>query len=177
MTDLLAIERGSKPDGDFVSFGNVDPKSDLRLRVPRAFQRIVTYSDLQLRLTLDCEFSGERIEIDKMLVESAGKYIASRELTQLRLPHVIRTLALEVIPQAQEWTIETRHEKDKTWESLKHSVSDGFLAQMYWFEHVSWGAPRASLMSYMGYSRTTANAHIKKIAKEFTLPGIHKNPQ
>ena len=46
-----------------------------------------------------------------------------------------------------------------------------FLAQLYWFEFVGWGSPRASIMSYMGWSRANANFHIKRINKLFPLPG------
>jgi hypothetical protein len=173
----MAIQAGSRPDGKLLTLGSADPESNLLLRVPQSFQRIVTYADHPLRLTLDCEFSGERIEIGKMLVESSNEYIGSRELTQLRLPQVIRNLAMEVIPDAIHWTRWSQENRTRKSKSAKSRVSDGFLAQLYWFEHVSWGAPRASLMAYLGCSRTTANSHIKRIALEFPLPGSHWNPK
>jgi hypothetical protein len=48
-----------------------------------------------------------------------------------------------------------------------------FLAQVYWFEHISLGSPSGSIMNYMHWSRTNANFHISKIAKTYSLPGAH----
>jgi hypothetical protein len=164
------ITSGGQPDGSLVLFGNLDPKNDRKLQIPATFERRVKYVSQQLELELHCVFTGDRIEISRMVISGLGKFVGSRDLTQLSLPQVIRKIAFDVIPNSHEWTEETRS-KDIEWGNL--NAGDGFLAQLYWFEHVSWGAPRSALMSYLGCSRTTANAHIRRIAKQFDLPGVH----
>jgi hypothetical protein len=84
----------------------------------------------------------------------------------LALPAVIRAIAIEVVPNAELWA-----HLDSS-DILKHE-GQTFLAQVYWFEHISWGSPRGSIMAYMNWSRTNANFHISKIARKFPLPGAH----
>jgi hypothetical protein len=174
MTLEFEISAGAQPDDSLVPFGNLDPRNDRKLEIPASFERRVKYLKHQLELELDCVFTGDRIEISKMVITGMGKFVGSRDLTQLSLPQVIRKIALDVIPNSHEWTEETRS-RDIEWGKL--NSGDGFLAQLYWFEHVSWGAPRSALMKYLGCSRTTANTQIRRIAKQYFLPGVHSQNQ
>lgn len=149
-------------------FGPTDEKTGKRLAIPRTFSRIVDIQDLQFQLELWCEFSGDRIEVRKLCIEANGGEIASRKLLQLGLPAIVREIAFEVIPDAKFWTVEGQ-EPNLDWNSM--NTQPEFLAQMYWFEHVSWGSPRQEIMRYFGMKRTAANALIRKVSKYIPLPG------
>jgi hypothetical protein len=137
------------------------------MSIPNRLTRTVTYPELGLEIELECVFSGERLEIAKMTVQGVGGYIATRDLTQLSLPQVMRAIVSEAVPEANRWSqLEN--------ESQSNRLTDPcHLAQIYWLEYVGWGTPRARIMKYMGWSRANANFHIKKINKNFPLPGAH----
>lgn len=47
------------------------------------------------------------------------------------------------------------------------------LARLYWREFVSWGSPRAAVMTLFGVPRSTANHLIRSARERFPLPGPH----
>jgi hypothetical protein len=159
------------PDGDLVMFGPTDVKTGKHLRIPRTFSRIVDIQDLQFQLQLWCRFSGDRIEVRRLCIEADGGEIASRQLLQLGLPAIVREIAFEVIPEASFWTVEGQDAVTK-WSEMNSQPE--FIAQVYWFEHVSWGSPRQEIMRLFGIKRTAANTLLRKLAREISLPGIRK---
>lgn len=166
MDKLFSINAGTTLDGPLVEFGPTDPNTGLALKMPSHFSRRVHYESLGIVATFGCIFEGDKIELAELHLASDGRYISTKALTQLALPSVISALALEVIPGAAHWTQE----------SLPQSVMrepSNYLAQVYWFEHVSWGGPRARVMALMNWSRTNANFHISKWAKQHPMPGAH----
>jgi hypothetical protein len=153
-------------DGPLVKFGPVDTNNSSQLAIPEFLSRTVTYPVLGLRLELRCVFSGDRVEIAKLTIESSSSYLTTKALTQLALPQVIREIVIQTVPNSQLWRIDVG--------SLNQQQrSTAYLAQLYWFEHISWGSPRACLMTYMGWSRPYANTKIRRIAEEIPLPGAH----
>lgn len=172
--EIFKVRETEAKDGPLSAIGSGAGGNDWPLQIPSIFQRLVVYPHLEISVTLDCVFSGERIEVAALkVVADKGHFVSSRDLTQLSLPAVIRAIGLAVIPVSERWLKEFRDESDKTWESQK--ASDEFLSQLYWFEHVIWGTPRMALQEYMGWTRTTANAKIREINKQFPLPGVHSS--
>lgn len=171
MDQNFSIHRTKPHDGELVQVGPADSATGLVLRVPSSMQRLIRYRQLNLEVLLDCVFSGDRIEVVRLTIEGQGRFIATKDLTQLSLPLVIRDLAVEVIPGGETWL----HASTKP--GTNSPRTQEFIAQLYWFEHLSWGSPRNALMNYMGWSRTNSNWHIKKLAKQFRLPGAHAKQQ
>ena len=158
------------PDGELVHFGPRDEITGRHLAIPRTFSRIVENSALGFELQLWCEFSGDRIEVKKLTIDAGDGEISSRKLLQLGLPAIVRHIAFEVVPGAAFWTFEGQ-ERNPDWHAA--NTDHEFLAQMYWFEHISWGSPRQEIMRYFGMKRTAANSLIRKIARYIKLPGSH----
>jgi len=165
MNETFKIQGGPDRDEAVVQFGPLDPETGIRLSIPRRLSRKVSYPDLNLQVFLSCAFSGERLEIEKMAIEAKGSYVASRDLTQLSLPHVMYAIVSGAVPEAK--ALNRHVDGDK----LDKPEGPAFLATLYWFEHAGWGAPRARIMSYMDWSRANANFHLKKISLNFPLPG------
>jgi len=170
MTTNFKVSQTDVRDGELVDFGDLNGDNPHRLRIPATFQRVVEYSEPPLRAVISCVFTGERIEVVSLEIASTTGFVATKYLTQLALPAVIREIAMDVIPDSHWWTQEF-HDGQSSWGG--DNVTMGFLAQLYWFEHVSWGSPRLRIMEYMGCKRTTANEYIRRAAREFVLPGAH----
>jgi hypothetical protein len=160
------LETVGVPDGKPVSFGPFDQETGTQQSIPSSLTRRVVYPGLEVSALVECVFTGDKLEIQRISVENSGKFVSTKVLTQLALPAVIRAIAVEVVPNAKLWS-ELKSSEDFRLEGLT------FLAQVYWFEHISWGSPRGSIMKYMSWSRTNANFHISKIARNYPLPGAH----
>ena len=160
------VETVGVPDGEPINFGPFDQETGTQQSIPTFFSRRVLYPELEVAAIVECIFTGDKLEIQRISVENNGKFVSTKVLTQLALPAVIRALAIEVVPNARLWAELKPNQEFKL-------ESPTFLAQVYWFEHISWGSPRGSIMTYMSWSRTNANFHISKIARDFPLPGPH----
>ena len=154
-------------DGPLVLAGPKMETLSQQLLVPSSLIRKVTYGATLPTLELSLVFSGERIEIVKMTVKAEEGYVSTQFLTHLALPRVIRQAALESIPHSARW-LENSADRGQGIESYD------FLAQIYWLEHLSWGSPRNSVMSFMGWSRANTNFHLRKMADMGLLPKRQK---
>lgn len=168
MNTSFKVGPAGVPDGKLVDFGPPRPDGGTVLSIPTTFSRTVTYPTLGLSAEIECAFTGDRIEVESIRIRKNSQFVTTVALTQLSLPLVIRAIAEDVIPNSKIWA-KLRGDLDN-----KNS-SPEFLAQIYWFEHVSWGSPRASIMTYMNWSRTNANFHITKFSRNFPMPGVHAN--
>ena len=166
MNYSFKVERTGTPDGKTVTFGPTDPETGVTLSLPATFTRRVSYPGHGLAVILECVFTGDRIEVESLKIERVAKFISTKVLTQLALPAVIRAIAEDAIPNSSRWASLNSTSDNK-------AENAEFLAQIYWFEHVSWGSPRASIMAYMNWSRTNANFHISKFSKNMPMPGAH----
>ena len=164
MSENFHIERTEDPDGPMVQVGPVMPHGQSQLQVPTHLTRRVFYGEGDPVVEVSIAFSGERLEVVALKATATTGSITSLFLTQLALPKAIRQIAIDVVPNGSLWTLDER-------EGGMGLESSDFLAQLYWFEHLSWGSPRGAIMKYMGWSRTTANWHIRKVEKVFPLPG------
>jgi hypothetical protein len=166
MDTEFTISRTDEPDGPLRHVGPQGFEYPFEIRVPVAMQRRVTYAAQDLEVTVNLVFPGERIEIRELHVSGGDGYIATQYLTGLGLPRVIRAIALDSIPNSARWLPTETGQKEK-------DLSYKYLAELYWFEHISWGSPRSAIMKYTSWSRANTNWHLRKIAKEFPLPGPH----
>lgn len=166
MNPSFKVEKTNKADGKRVSFGPPDPETGRALSLPTSFSRRVVYKDLGIAALVECIFNGDRIEVESVQIEKVTKFVSTKVLTQLALPTVIRALAEELIPNSNTWAKLKANSDNKP-------QSPEFLAQIYWFEYVSWGSPRGSIMTYMNWSRTNANFHISKFSRNIAMPGAH----
>jgi hypothetical protein len=170
MNSSFKVERTGIPDGRIVTFGPFDPDTGATLTIPATFTRRVSYPAIGLAAILECVFTGDRIEVESIKIERVEKFISTKVLTQLALPAVIREIAEDAIPNSNRWAKLNAATDNK-------AENPEFLAQIYWFEHVSWGSPRGSIMTYMNWSRTNANFHITKFSKNLPMPGVHSLEQ
>jgi hypothetical protein len=166
MSIVFTIESTGVADGPRVEFGPFDQETGTQQSIPGTLTRRVTYPDLEVSAVVECIFTGDKIEIQSISVQNNGTFVSTKALTQLALPAVIRAIAVETVPNSELWS-------NVATNPVARFEGPSFLAQVYWFEHISWGSPRASIMTYMNWSRTNANFHISKIAKYIALPGAH----
>lgn len=171
MSENFTISKADVKDGGMVTFGPVDPENRRQLSIPKTFTRFVDYTDSSLVVELQCFFDGEKIQVSKISVVNNGGFVTSRDLTQLSLPAVIREMGFQVIPDSEYWTQEWQDAN-----SIKHGLKydSWFIAQLYWFEHATWGSPRVAVQEFMGCKRTTANYYIRLAGEKTPLPGQHK---
>lgn len=164
MSEAFIIRKNGISDGKLVKFGPIDQTTMTQLSIPETITRLVNYPALELEVEITCHFSGERLEVSKLNIQGCGTYIATAALTRLSLPQVIRRIALDAIPNVSHWLNPKPELLDKNL---------AFLAQIYWLEHASWGAPRTAIMELKSWSRPNTSFHLKNIAKIFELPGAH----
>ena len=148
-------------DGKMQNVGGYIPDVAHQLLVPKSIKREVFYGENQPLLTLSLSLlDTNRFEVVGMNLQTPenGSSISTNFLTKLSIPKVIRQIAVEAIPYSSYWT------------TPPTEYSDDYLAQLYWFEHVTWGAPRLAIMSFTGWSRANTNYHLRRISKVFDLP-------
>jgi hypothetical protein len=168
----LWIEESANDDGPLVSFGPLDSETGWQLAIPSHFTRLAGYVGSGITMKLQLEFRGDKIELKSLEVRREEGSLSSRDLTQLALPKVIRQIAASVIPEAQRWDPSLMSGGTVT-ESDPSRSNLVALAQLYWYEHVTWGSPRGRLMELWGISRPWANTLIKKAGLQYPLPGAH----
>jgi|AntAceMinimDraft_12_1070368.scaffolds.fasta_scaffold22568_1 hypothetical protein len=163
MNELLMIEETEIPDGPLVGVGPTGPELLGQIRVPSTIQRKVTYRRIPLVIVLDLVFSGQRLEPSGLQLRTQDGFITTQYLTGMGLPKVIRAIATKEVPDSSNWLPVEDHfpMRDASYE---------YLAQLYWFECLSWGSPRAAIMSYTGWSRANTTLELRKIAEKFPLP-------
>lgn len=167
------VLKTSQKDSPLVSVGDPKVAEDWRIQIPKKFQRLVVYPLLKLNVELTCVFNGDKIEVTQMrIISDAGHFVTSRDLTQLSLPAAIRSIGFSVIPNADIWSWDYR-ESHSTMKQIAESTGAGYLSQLYWFEHITWGTPRVAIQQHFGCTRSVANAKIREIAKQYRLPGVH----
>jgi hypothetical protein len=169
VSNLLAIEKTSTPDGPFVSFGPIDPESKRQLCIPSTFERSIWDGERGLSVQLSCEFIENKVKVSKVCIAAEpGEQISSRSIAQLGLPVLVRAVTEEVVPDWEYWNILGRGLEDfKPW---AHNYA--YLAQVYWLEHISHGAPRQTLMSALQMPRSTCNVLLRNIKSAFELPAL-----
>lgn len=165
MERRVRIHSTETSDGPLTQVGPTMPNLSVQLEVPSTLTREVFYGKDEPRVLIELVFSGERLEVKRLTAHSETGFVTTQFLTQLGLPRLIRQIGVETIPNCSTW-IPSEGQEGMGIESYN------YLAQLYWFEHATWGSPRVAIMKFTGWSRANANWHIRKIRKQFLLPGI-----
>lgn len=168
MDASFEVSQGDRPFGAMVKVGPTPPARYPQLEVPSTSLWEVRYEALGLSLELDVAFSGERLEIQKLTARGlAGKPVQSRDLTQLGLPEVLKTIASLSIPNYEFWTQDFQ-DRNLVWDELK--VDDEFLAQLMWVAQIGHGNARKALMDYFQIPRSTTTLIIRRLRSKYPMP-------
>lgn len=164
---LKSKKRLSEPSG-FVEVGPSQGVPQV-LRVPKDFHYRFKFENLP-DVEVKGVFDGDRFQVTDLSLSSKSGLNAT-QLIRIKLPELVGIVALDLIPQAKYWTLDGAPRElilsNKQLASL-------YLAQAYWFHHLSWGAPRLFVMDFMGWSRNNTNFHLKQISKAVGLPASRK---
>lgn len=141
------------------------PLADYQLLAPAEIHREVSYTDPPVTLVISITLSDAgRYELTHLEI-SGGSPISKTFLSNIPFPEIIRKATIKAIPDSGYWLNPSP--------AGVGGFDDDYLVQLYWFEHLTWGAPRSAIMKATGWSRTNANYHIRRLAKSYDLPGIY----
>jgi hypothetical protein len=160
-------KRLSEPSG-FVEVGPSQGVPQV-LRVPKDFHYKFKFDSLP-DVELKGVFDGDKFQVTDLSLSSKSGLNAT-QLIRIKLPELVGLVALDLIPQAKYWTLDGAP-KDAILSNKE--MTRLFLAQAYWFHHLSWGAPRLFVMEFMDWSRNNTNFHLKQISKSVGLPASRK---
>jgi len=143
-------------------------------RLPARFAAAADYTERPLRVLLDMSFDGtDRVKVDAVMVKRTdGQSVTPEDMTALQLAQVVRS----VVEEATERGSGVFRRMEIIGPERTDSPSDEelrLLARMYWYEYVSWGAPRQAVMRGFHVPRSTANRWIRKARELYELPGPH----
>jgi hypothetical protein len=165
MTEDFALSPTNEADKELTQVGPLLRNLPHQLTVPKEMVRKVIYGQDAPEVFIRVSFLGERLEVTELKVVASREPVSTQFLTKLTLPKVLRAIAVESTPHASNWLLAGNYET-----SLPNYE---FLAQLYWFEYMSWGSPRSRIMEHMGWSRANTNWHLRKIARRCNLPRPH----
>lgn len=167
VSNSLQIEKTATEDGPFVFFGPKDPESKRQLCIPATFERLIWDQDRGLNLVLSCAFQDNKVAVTRICISSLpGEQISSRAIAQLGLPTMIRAVTESVVPDWSFWSLGLA--KQPSVQPQEQNFA--YLAQVYWLEHISHGAPRQTLMNALQMPRSTCNVLLRSIKQRFDLP-------
>ncbi|MFY9238168.1 MAG: hypothetical protein WAO78_04710 [Roseovarius sp.] len=135
------------------------------LQVPSDFLYSVVIPDLP-SVEVGGVWDGDRLRVTQLSMNHEGGLNATH-LIKIKLPNLVSAVAAHAIPDAELWTSKESLEK---FPPLGKNDQYSRLAQLYWFHHLSWGAPRQVIMEFTGWSRNNANFHLKQISQLIGLP-------
>jgi hypothetical protein len=173
MSEFIVHKPGPFADGDLVPFGPSIEGQYGGLSMPSSLNRRVTYSDNPLTVAIECRYEEDKLQLVKVEIQNFNGYVSTRDLLQLKLPAVMRQVAVESVLGREVFLSRAS--------SLLHSpaaIKENLflLAQLYWLEAVTWGTPRKAIMEISGCSRSSANEYIKMAAKQYPLPKERAEP-
>lgn len=165
--NVKAKKQLSEPSG-YVEVGPTQGVAQV-LRVPKDFHyrfKFDNFPDVELQGVFD----GDKFKVtDLSLSTKIG--LNATQLIQIKLPELVGLVAMDAIPQAKYWTLDGAP-KDLILSNKEKTAL--FLAQAYWFHHLSWGAPRLFVMEFMDWSRNNTRFHLAQISKAIGLPASRK---
>jgi hypothetical protein len=167
MHEVLFIENTGEPDGELVSIGPDGGVLKRRLLLPLTFNRKVFLGSRNLEMTIQCELFGERYEAKSVNVQAADGFVSTRDLTQLGIPRVIRSIASDLVPNFVVWTALGMRGSPLIEELRQDHI---YLAQMYWLHNAVHGKPRIELAEALGISKSTSNVLLRRIEETIPLP-------
>jgi hypothetical protein len=135
------------------------------LQVPSDFHYSVAMPDLP-SLEIGGVWDGDRLRVTQLsMTHQPG--LNATHLIRIKLPDLVGAVAAHAIPDSTLWT-----SKESFEEFPPQGKQEQYprLAQIYWFHHLSWGAPRQVIMEFTGWSRNNTNFHLKQISQVIELP-------
>lgn len=166
LTDKGQVIRETyQPDGRLKDVLGYTPFAKHQLLVPAELYREIEYKDPAMTLSVKISLSDEgRYELTHLEVSGFAP-ISKKFLVDVPFPEIIRKAAVKAIPNSDYWLNPAFEDNAE--------IPDDYLAQLYWFEHLTWGSPRLAIMAVTGWSRANANYHIRRLTKYYDLPGRH----
>jgi hypothetical protein len=140
--------------------------------LPARFAAEVDYLARPLRVQIKASFDGEnRVRAEQVSVErTSGESVTPEDMASLQLG----ALMAQVVWHA------TTHTDVGSVVQVGRQLPDGAgeeelltVAQVYWFEYISWGSPRRRIMEMFDIPRSTANRWIRRARELYPLPGAH----
>lgn len=148
-------------DGERVPFGPLDDS------LPKSWTAHVAYSDSPLELELSARFDGRRVVIDRVtVIRPDGAGVNPEDLVALQLGQVVQHVAEGAVSPGHGAHVGRRPGRRPTDEELK------LVAAVYWFHHVTWGAPRQAVMALWDIPRSTANRWLRRARELYPMPEV-----
>ena len=135
------------------------------LQVPSDFHYREAMPDLP-SLEIMGAWDGDRLRVTQLMMQTE-EGLNSTHLIRVKLPDLVSAVAAAEIPDSELWTAKASF--DQYPPQGKEELYPR-LAQMYWYHHLSWGAPRQVIMEITGWSRNNTNFHLRQISKIIELP-------
>jgi|LakMenEpi03Aug12_release.lakeMendotaPanAssembly.Ray.scaffolds.fasta_scaffold14764_9 hypothetical protein len=167
MEKVKSPKKLSEPSG-YVDVGPTQGVAQV-LRIPKDFHykfKLDNFPDVELKGVFD----GDKLQVTDLSLSTKNGLNAT-QLIQIKLPELVGLIAMDAIPKAKYWTLDGAP-RDLILSSKEMTTL--FLAQAYWFHHLSWGAPRLFVMEFMEWSRNNTRFHLAQISKSIGLPEARK---
>lgn len=145
----------------------IGPTSDVirPLEVPSNFSYSVQIDGLPA-LEIGGEWDGDRLRVTHLSMDFDSGLNATH-LIRVKLPELVSAVAADAVPNSELWTSKEIFQNFPPHGKLEQYSR---IAQLYWFHHLAWGAPRQVIMDFMGWSRNNTNFHLKQISQLIGLP-------
>jgi hypothetical protein len=140
------------------------------LKVPSEFSYGVKIAELP-DLEIGGKWDGDRLRVTHLSM-SLDSGLNATHLIRVKLPELVSAIAAHAVPDSKQWTSKALFEKFPP-QGKEEQYSR--IAQLYWFHHLSWGAPRQVIMDFMGWSRNNTNFHLKQISQLIALPASRES--
>ena len=135
------------------------------LEVPSDFSYSVQIDELP-SLEIGGMWDGDRLRVTHLSLDLESGLNATH-LIRVKLPDLVSAVAADAVPSSELWRSKEQFERFAPKGKLEQYSR---IAQLYWFHHLSWGAPRQVIMDFMGWSRNNTNFHLKQISQVIELP-------
>lgn len=140
------------------------------LEVPSDFSYNVQIDELPL-LGVGGKWDGDRLRVTHLSMDLESGLNATH-LIRVKLPELVSAVAADAVPNSELWRSKEKFEQFPP-QGKQEQYSR--IAQLYWFHHLSWGAPRQVIMDFMGWSRNNTNFHLKQISQVIELPASRES--
>jgi len=140
------------------------------LEVPSEFSYSVQIDDLPA-LEIGGKWDGDRLRVTHLSMDLDSGLNATH-LIRVKLPELVNAVAADAVPNSELWSSKEIFEQLPP-QGKQEQYSR--IAQLYWFHHLSWGAPRQVIMDFMGWSRNNTNFHLKQISQLIDLPASRES--
>jgi hypothetical protein len=143
-------------------------------RLPALFNAVVEYTERPLQVTIKATFDGvHKVHAQVVAVERTdGASVTPQDMAATQLGAVMASAVWAASRGPRGPVIGTEAREPGRAGPLTDNELLA-LARRYWFEFISWGKPRQTVMSVFDLPRSTANYWIRKARDKYGLPGLH----